>query len=74
MTNNKINIIVRTDMDDGHGDIMLYLNDELIGEGYVGGEPEDNTMHRDYAWIPTMLSGLAKKLGADTKVEYVDVM
>jgi hypothetical protein len=60
---------------DTYYETNVYVDDELVGGGSYGGEPEDNSIHRDYAWVEIVLADLAKKLGADvdlTLVEKVD--
>jgi len=49
----------------------VYVDDELVGQGSYGGEPEDNCLCRDYAWVPSLLTDLATKLGA--KVERKEI-
>lgn len=57
------------------GDIQyqthLYVDDKHVSMGEYGGEPEDNSIHRDYKWVEEMLEQLAMALGA--KVERSNV-
>jgi hypothetical protein len=50
-----------------HYSTRVYVDDKLVGKGSYGGEPEDNSIFRDYSWVPALLTDLATKLGA--KVE-----
>jgi hypothetical protein len=47
--------------------VEVYVDDELLGSGYFGGEPEDNAECRDYAWVRPLLAELARQLGADVE-------
>jgi len=48
----------------------VYVDDELIVEGWYGGEPEDNARYRDYGWVEDGFVDLAKALGVEVVVEY----
>lgn len=52
-----------------YASLELYVDGDLIGDEYIGGEPEDNTWCRDYAWIAPLMETLAKKLGANATIE-----
>lgn len=52
------------------GHITVKVNDVFLGEGYVGGEPEDNTLGRQYCWIKPLLIHLAYALRAEVAVIY----
>lgn len=47
---------------------IVEVDGEKIGEGYYGGEPEDNARYRDYGWVEDLIATLAAKLGAETEV------
>ena len=63
----KVKVCMKPNDDDDRPltHIGVYVDDELIGSACIGGEPEDNTYSRDYAWIVPMLLKLADILGAD---------
>jgi hypothetical protein len=44
----------------------------LVGSGWYGGEPEDNTASRTYSWVEPLLAALARHLGAEVEYEQVD--
>ena len=48
--------------------IEVHAEGQKIATGHVGGEPEDNTIDRDYSWIVPALEGLAKKCGAEVEI------
>ena len=50
------------------GYITLRLNGAVIAEGTFGGEPEDNSRHRDYKWVVEAMAALAEGLGADIEI------
>ena len=50
----------------------VYVDGIYIGQGNYQGEPEDNTIWRDYKWVPVLLNQLATKLGADSVIEEVE--
>lgn len=52
----------------GCGHIEACVNGELVADGYVGGEPEDNSYYRDYDWIDGMVKAVAQALGANVNV------
>ena len=44
------------------GEEYNVLIDTLTGERYYDrGEPEDNSFHRDWSWVPTLLNELYEK-------------
>jgi hypothetical protein len=47
--------------------VEVYVDDELLGSGDFGGEPEDNTEYRDYSWVRPLLAELARQLGAEVE-------
>jgi hypothetical protein len=49
-------------------DVEVLLDGELLTHGRYGGEPEDQTRCRDYAWVETALTRLAEKLGATVEI------
>lgn len=53
--------------------IEVLVDNELIGTGNYGGEPEDNSRTRDYSWIETLIEKLAKKLGAEVVCENIEI-
>ena len=63
-------VTLRDDYDSRDKD-EFYIDGEKIGEGYYGGEPEDNLRYRDYAWVPEIIEKIAKRLGADVETEQV---
>jgi hypothetical protein len=61
--------IEQLDDDRGSADLRLLVDGDMIATGTIGGEPEDNTEYRDYAWVKVMLSKLATRLGATVTIE-----
>jgi len=53
--------------------IRLVVDGEIVDSGEFGGEPEDNLECRDYKWVKDMLSKLAGELGAQPRIETVEV-
>lgn len=47
--------------------IDVRVNGRSVGGGTFGGEPEDNTRHRDYSWVDGTISNLANSLGANVE-------
>lgn len=68
----KICIKPNDDDDRPLAEICIYINDKMINSAMIGGEPEDNSYTRDYAWIAPMLQNLAKQLGADVEIIEID--
>lgn len=77
--NITIKVTKHTDEDhEGHAEIEVVASNEAAGaephvvtEGYIGGEPEDNRITRDYRWIVPALEAVAKACGATVTVEEV---
>ncbi len=77
--NITIKVTKSTDDDhEGHAEIEVVASKEAAGaeprvvaEGYIGGEPEDNRITRDYRWIVPMIEAVAKACGATVNVEEV---
>ena len=65
----KVQIRNSNDPESNFSRIKVLLDGELIGEGHFGGEPEDNSGFRDYAWVGPLFIKLAEKLGATVSVE-----
>lgn len=56
------------------GDISVYVDGKIVAGGRAGGgEPEDNTYHRDYDWIDDALVKLAKACGAEVTHDVTEV-
>jgi hypothetical protein len=72
MAAHRVEIRVRTDSE-LHSSIAVLVNGEQVGGGYVGGEPEDNSIHRDYAWIVPTMAALGKAIGADVSRDLKEV-
>jgi len=53
--------------------IRLIVDGALVDTNQFGGEPEDNTEGRDYAWVKEMLASLARKLGATATIHHIDI-
>lgn len=49
-------------------ELSIFVNEQLVACGTYGGEPEDNTRSRDYAWVEGALEMLAISLGATVEV------
>jgi hypothetical protein len=71
MATHRVEIRVRTDAE--HSSITVLVDGEQVGGGYVGGEPEDNLICRDYAWIVPMIAALGKAIGADVSQDLKEV-
>lgn len=65
--------LINPGYDLSHTGLRLVVDGEVIDTGDFGGEPEDNIECRDYKWVKTMLVALAKRLGADARIETVEV-
>jgi hypothetical protein len=52
----------------GHADVEVFVDGERVAEGHIGGEPEDNSYYRDYAWIDGAVAAVARKLGAAVEI------
>jgi hypothetical protein len=52
--------------------VKFFLDGEYVGSGRFGGEPEDNTRYRDYAWVDDIIKTIATRLGAE--VVFTDVI
>jgi hypothetical protein len=50
-------------------EVHFDLDDKRIGEGSYGGEPEDNSAYRDYAWVQETIINLCKELGIEVEIE-----
>lgn len=53
--------------------IRVVLDGELVATGSYGGEPEDNSETRDYAWVKEAIAEIAKRLGASVSVEDIEI-
>lgn len=42
-----------------------YASVRVVVDGHIGGEPEDNSFQRDYAWVNKGFARLARALGAE---------
>ena len=70
----KVTIKSITDSEDFEiEDVEVYIDGEKIGEGYYGGEPEDNMRSRTYKWVEPLLKTLAEKLGAEVEIQKIEV-
>ena len=59
-------VTIKTDVrDDGCASVMVFVDGKLIIDGWIGGEPEDNSYQRDYNWIDASFKRLSEVLGAD---------
>lgn len=45
--------------------VEVYVDDEFVGRGFYGGEPEDNSRIIDYSWVEELIEKLSEKLGAE---------
>ena len=48
--------------------LVVFVDGDQVGFGVFGGEPEDNSLARDYAWVPSVMRRLAESLGATVSV------
>ena len=67
---NKVRITLEYNEDRAF--ISIRLNNELIADGVIGGEPEDNNFYRTYSWIIPSIKLLAEKLYAEVEIEEVE--
>jgi hypothetical protein len=68
----EVRIVTRIEEDNWYGEQVnqeFYVDGELVGTGWYGGEPEDNTWSRSYAWVDEVIAKIAVKLGADVVTE-----
>jgi hypothetical protein len=49
----------------------VFVDNEYVGDGFYGGEPEDNTRDREYSWVQSLLCQLSTKLGAEVEVVHI---
>lgn len=61
----KVECWVGESLDGCFATLRLYVDGDLLVEGYYGGEPEDNSRTRGYCWVETALKRLAEALGAE---------
>jgi hypothetical protein len=52
--------------------ITVKVDGVEVGNGGIGGEPEDNCEARDYRWVRPMIEKLAKALGAEVETVAVN--
>jgi len=64
-------VTIRVEDTDGYEptSIEVLVDGKPIGDGSIGGEPEDNNIVRSYSWIVPLVHDLAKKLGAEVVEE-----
>ena len=46
-----------------HEEAEFMVDGEVVAHGAYGGEPEDNSRFRDYAWVEKAIRAIAEKLG-----------
>lgn len=69
----KIEVRRRRGDYDGRASVLVFADGKQIARGHVGGEPEDNSIDRDYAWVTEAIAAAAKACGADVEeVETAD--
>jgi hypothetical protein len=66
----KITINIEATSDE-HSYVTVLADGTKIASGGIGGEPEDNSIHRDYAWVTRAISATAKACGAEVEVARV---
>lgn len=49
----------------------ILVDGNLIGQGFYGGEPEDNLKSRDYNWVEPLFKKLAESLGAAVEIKKI---
>jgi len=49
--------------------VNIFIDGKMVGSGSFGGEPEDNSEGRDYAWVIPTIKSLASSLGANVTEE-----
>lgn len=59
-----VTTIIR-DEEDPRARVEVFVDGARVVRGRIGGEPEDNSIVRDYDWVDTGFAALAKALGAD---------
>lgn len=64
----KIKIVVQQ-IDDYRHSFELHVNNQFVGSGNFGGEPEDNSYYRDYDWVVPAFKRLAEKLNVPFQLE-----
>ena len=63
----KIEVQRRARYDQDSATVLVYADGKQIARGGVGGEPEDNSIDRDYDWITGAIAATAKACGADVE-------
>lgn len=64
----KIDVVECPGADRPWAEIQVEVDGDVVIEGRIGGEPEDNTIFRDYAWVVPALTKLSQLAG---DVQYV---
>ena len=67
-----IDIEIEDNYDRPQATLNLSVDGDIIGSGCIGGEPEDNSLGRDYNWIAPLMIKLAEKLGADAETKITE--
>jgi len=67
-----IDIEIEDNYDISQAMLSLSVDGRVIGSGCIGGEPEDNTLGRDYNWIAPLMKQLAQELGAKAEIKTIE--
>lgn len=62
-------VVTENKYDPERASIEVFLDGKSLGWGGYGGEPEDNSRHRDYSWVEAILERVAEGLGAKVVFE-----
>lgn len=57
---------------DNIDELAVFVDENPVGFGSYGGEPEDNSRGRDYSWVEPLIKKLAIALGAEVEFEFVE--
>lgn len=52
---------------DERTELVVYKDGAEIARGSYGGEPEDNCVGRDYAWVRPVIAQIIRELGGEVE-------
>ncbi len=62
----KVQVLIDVwDKNEGRAGIKVLVDGVRISSGSIGGEPEDNSIFRDYGWVVPTIEKLSVVLGAE---------
>ena len=71
----KIELVYETEKTewDERTELVVLADGEEIARGSYGGEPEDNSHHRDYSWVRDAIAAVAVTLGAEVELSHREI-